>query len=62
MTSGQSDAIAEVAAATERHSRAAGERDNAIRAAIAVGVPVPTLVTVTGLSRSRIYQIRDGKR
>ena len=33
-----------------------------IRAAIVAGVKVPALVEVTGLSRPRIYQIRDGRR
>lgn len=33
-----------------------------IRAAIVAGVKVPALVEATGLSRPRIYQIRDGRR
>lgn len=37
-------------------------RDDAIRSALAEGVPVATLVSETGLSRARIYQIRDGRR
>jgi hypothetical protein len=56
------EALAEVVAATERRAPAMQDQADAIRNAIAVGVPVLQLVTVTGLSRARIYQIRDGKR
>lgn len=34
----------------------------AIRSAIAAGVSVSEIVQVTGLSRERVYQIRDGRR
>lgn len=33
-----------------------------IRGAIAAGVPVKDLVAVTGLSKPRMYQIRDNRR
>jgi hypothetical protein len=56
------EALAEVVAATERRAPAMQDQADAIRNAIRVGVPVLQLVTVTGLSRARIYQIRDGKR
>lgn len=38
------------------------QRDILIRQALAAGVPVPALVEQTGLTRARIYQIRDGRR
>lgn len=56
------EALAEVVAATERRSRGQQEQADAIRHAMTLGVPVPALVAATGLSRQRIYQIRDGKR
>lgn len=34
----------------------------AIRAAIADGVPVQHIAQVAGIHRQRVYQIRDGKR
>jgi len=37
-------------------------RDDLIRAALADGVSVGEVVNATGLSRARIYQIRDGRR
>jgi len=37
-------------------------RDNAIRQALASEVPVSQIAEMTGLSRSRIYQIRDSRR
>lgn len=33
-----------------------------VRAAMAADVSVPQLMLATGLSRGRIYQIRDGRR
>ncbi|WP_285725033.1 hypothetical protein [Psychromicrobium xiongbiense] len=38
------------------------ERDDLIRAQIAAGTKVVDRVEATGLSRPRIYQIRDGRR
>ena len=37
-------------------------RDTSIRAALSEGVPVREIVAHTGLSRERVYQIRDGRR
>lgn len=37
-------------------------RDAAIRAALKEAVPVREIVEHTGLSRERVYQIRDGRR
>ena len=36
-------------------------RDDLIRAELARDIPVVELCKVTGLSRARIYQIRDGR-
>lgn len=36
-------------------------RDIAIRDALTAGAKVAELVALTGLTRARIYQIRDGK-
>lgn len=41
---------------------AESERDKAIRAALDSGCEVKDIVPVTGVSRARIYQIRDGRR
>lgn len=43
-------------------SRWADERDDAIRQLIERRVPVKAIVTASGLSRERIYQIRDRRR
>lgn len=37
-------------------------RDDAIREALAAGVPVSGIVRAAGLTRARVYQIRDGRR
>lgn len=39
-----------------------GRRDAAVRNALAKSVPVKDIVADTGLSRQRVYQIRDGRR
>lgn len=39
-----------------------GERDTLIRQALAEGTSVVDLAASAGLTRSRIYQIRDGRR
>lgn len=54
--------IAELAA---RQSDATKLRDSTIRAALTAKrgfLSVSEIVAITGLSRSRVYQIRDGKR
>ncbi|GAQ64036.1 hypothetical protein [Streptomyces scabiei] len=38
------------------------ERDLLVRQGITAGIPVIELADMTGLSRARIYQIRDGRR
>jgi hypothetical protein len=38
------------------------EQADAIRDALAAGIGVAELVRITGLTRARIYQIRDGRR
>ncbi len=38
------------------------ERDHAVRNLLTSGVAVRDLMVLTGLSRARIYQIRDGRR
>jgi len=40
----------------------ADERDEAIRRLLADGAPVRVIVAASGLSRARIYQIRDRRR
>jgi hypothetical protein len=46
--------------------QAAADEDTAwrymIRAALADGVPVVEVAELTGISRARVYQIRDGRR
>lgn len=37
------------------------EQADAIRLALATGIAVPEIRRVTGLSRARIYEIRDGR-
>ena len=61
--------LADIAAATTRSRRATQEanerRDTlqyVIRSALASGVSVADIVKVTGLTRARIYQIRDHRR
>ena len=48
--------------ATHVLAGAMDDRDVAIRAALAVQVPVSRIATAAGLSVPRIYQIRDGRR
>lgn len=45
-----------------RTSQALIERDGAIRAAMRAGLTAAQVADATGLSRERIYQIRDGRR
>ncbi len=52
-------ALQEAEAAVARATQA---RDEAVRKAIADGVPVATLAEQAGLSKARVYQIRDGRR
>lgn len=59
----------EVRLATAAKTRAEDAADRArerlaaaVRKAVEAKVPVPELVGATGLTRGRIYQIRDGRR
>ncbi|MGW1119245.1 hypothetical protein ACWD5B_19390 [Streptomyces tanashiensis] len=54
--------LVEITAAVNRMAAAEQERDEKIRAAIAAGYPVISIAGHAGLSRARIYQIRDGRR
>jgi hypothetical protein len=51
-----------VTAAANRITTAEQDRDTAIRAALAAGHSVISIANAAGLSRARIYQIRDGRR
>jgi hypothetical protein len=46
----------------EKISDLGSERDLMVRRGITAGIPVIELAEMTGLSRARIYQIRDGRR
>ena len=48
--------------ANEAATEASRERDDAIRAMLADGVPAATVAGAFGFSRERIYQIRDRRR
>lgn len=41
---------------------AEGERDQLVRDALAAGIPASTVAAAAGLSKPRMYQIRDGRR
>lgn len=48
--------------AAARLANAEGERDDAIRKALTEGASVIAIASAAGLSRARIYQIRDRRR
>lgn len=57
----------EAAAGAVREARGAlaeaeRRRDEAIRTALEQGVPVTQIASATGLTRMRVYQVRDGRR
>ncbi len=60
------DEVKAAAAAVEQArlalERAEQRRNTAIRAALADQVPVSEIAAATGLSRLRVYQVRDGRR
>lgn len=56
------EAVTRIADAEYRLAEAASARDEAVRQALAGGVPVATLAAAYRLTRSRVYQIRDGRR
>ena len=57
-----SDAADTVRAANEALTAAQVARDQSVRSALAAGVPVKDLGPAAGLSKERVYQIRDGRR
>lgn len=62
-TSGEQDRVLNaVADAATAIRDAENHRDDLIRQAIAAGVPVIAIGKRADLSRSRVYQIRDGRR
>jgi hypothetical protein len=56
------DDLSCVAVAASRIGQAEKARDEAIRAALDAGHSVISIAKAAGLSRERIYQIRDGRR
>lgn len=56
------DDLAEAQEDVDRQEDRLRRRDAAIRAALKEGVSVREIVKRTGLSRERVYQIRDGRR
>lgn len=57
-----SDDLSHVAVAASRIGQAEEARDEAIRRALAAKHPVIDIANAAGLTRGRIYQIRDGRR
>ncbi len=55
-------ATADRRAADDAAATARDRQSEAIRAALAAGVPATTLRDATGLSLARVYQVRDGRR
>ena len=55
-------AVAARTAADEAAAGALAQLNDVIRAEVAAGTPVVDIVRVTGLTRARIYQIRDHRR
>ncbi|MEU4154715.1 hypothetical protein [Streptomyces antimycoticus] len=56
------DDLSRIAVAASRIGQAEEARDEAIRKALAAGHSVIAIANAAGLSRARIYQIRDGRR
>lgn len=54
--------LAEAQADVDKHDEQIARRDAAIRAAVKQSVSALRIAEMTGLSRGRIYQIRDGRR
>ena len=57
-----SGAVAARTGADQAAAEALAHLNAVIRAEVAVGTPVADIVKVTGLTRARIYQIRDHRR
>lgn len=56
------DAARALDAAEQAVEAARHDRDQAVRAAISAGARIVDITAITGLSRNRVYQIRDGRR
>lgn len=56
------EAVTRIADAEHRMAEATKARDEAVREALAAGVPAATVGAAYRLTRSRVYQIRDGRR
>lgn len=56
------ETAAQVEAATKNLTEAQKARDNAVREALDSGVSINELIAPTGLSKARLYQIRDRRR
>lgn len=56
------EAVAALRQAEEVVAEATRRRDDAVRGAIADGVPVTAIAEQAGLSKARVYQIRDHRR
>jgi hypothetical protein len=56
------DELRDAQSMVDTFDRHLGRRDAAVRTALAKSVPVKDIAADTGLSRARIYQIRDGRR
>jgi len=56
------EAVDALRQAEEVVAEATRRRDDAVRRAIADGVPVASIAEQAGLSKARVYQIRDHRR
>lgn len=56
------DTVTALDAAEQAAEAARHDRDQAVRAAIFAGARIVDITAITGLSRNRVYQIRDGRR
>jgi DNA-binding phage protein len=61
-TTEQAEALADVQRWAQVRIDAEGKRDAAILAALKAGVGPTEIARAAGLTRGRIYQIRDGRR
>lgn len=56
------DELMDAQADVGRHEEQLSRRDAALRKALSEGIAVREIAERTGLSRRRVYQIRDGRR
>lgn len=54
--------LVKISQAEEAMAQAVRHRDEAVRQMLDEGVPVTVVAAALGLTRSRVYQIRDGRR